>query len=49
MDGCKKDFEEFDIEYVVNFMVGMFGSDIKEVCWDVVMVLVWEYMCEYWL
>jgi ATPase family AAA domain-containing protein 1 len=47
LDGCKKDPEEFDIEYVANLTAGMSGSDIKEACRDAAMAPVREYMREH--
>lgn len=47
LDGCKKDPEEFDIEYVSNLTAGMSGSDIKEACRDAAMAPVREYMREH--
>ena len=47
LGGCKKDSEEFDIEYVANLTAGMSGSDIKEACRDAAMAPVREYMREH--
>ncbi|KAH8172662.1 ATPase family associated with various cellular activities (AAA) domain-containing protein [Sarocladium implicatum] len=47
LEGCKKDPEEFDIDYVANLTAGMSGSDIKEACRDAAMAPVREYMREH--
>ncbi|KAL2206645.1 AAA-domain-containing protein [Sarocladium strictum] len=47
LQGCKKDPEEFDVEYVSNLTAGMSGSDIKEACRDAAMAPVREYMREH--